>query len=289
VRIGLQIPRFHWAGGPAEIAPKLAEIARTADAGGFSSLWVMDHLFQIRSIGKVEEAMLEAYTTLGYIAGQTRRVELGTMVTAVSYRSPGLLMKQISTLDVLSGGRAWLGIGAGWYEREARGLGLSFPPLRERFERLEETLKIARHMFAGDRAPFYGRHTMLAEPLNEPLPLHRPRILIGGGGEQKTLRLVARYADACNLFARLPAWQLKRKLDILREHCDAEGRAFDEIELTVLAQLNPLRSSAQAILDELGELRELGFSHVIASFAQVETLRPLELMATDVIPRAADL
>jgi alkanesulfonate monooxygenase SsuD/methylene tetrahydromethanopterin reductase-like flavin-dependent oxidoreductase (luciferase family) len=182
-----------------------------------------------------------------------------------------------------------MGIGAGWYEREARGLGLSFPPLKSRFEQLEETLKIARHLFDGESQPIYGKHFMLAEPINEPRPLHRPRILIGGGGERKTLRLVARYADACNLFARLPAWQLKRKLDILREHCEAEGRVFEDIELTALAQLNPLRSSAQAILDELGELRQLGFHTVIASFSQVETLRPLELMATDVIPRAANL
>ena len=289
MKIGLQIPRFHWPGGPADIAPKLAHIARTADEAGFSSLWVMDHLFQISSIGKVDEPMLESYTTLAFLAGQTQRIELGSMVTAASYRSPGLLIKQVSTLDVVSGGRAWLGIGAGWYEREARGLGLNFPVLKRRFEQLEETLKIARQMFDGDRRPIYGKHFQLAEPLNSPLPLHRPRILIGGGGEKKTLRLVARYADACNLFARVPSGDLAWKLEVLRQHCESEGRDYDTLEKTALAQLNPMRSSPQAILAKLSELARIGFQTVIASFAQVETLQPLELMARDVLPRAAEL
>jgi F420-dependent oxidoreductase-like protein len=289
MKIGLQIPRFHWPGGPADIALKLADIARTADEAGFSSLWVMDHLFQISSIGKVDEPMLESYTTLAFLAGQTQRIELGSMVTAAGYRSPGLLIKQVSTLDVMSGGRAWLGIGAGWYEREARGLGLNFPVLKRRFEQLEETLKIARQMFDGDRRPIYGKHFHLAEPLNSPLPLHRPRILIGGGGEKKTLRLVARYADACNLFARLPIGDLAWKLEVLRQHCESEGRDYDTLEKTALAQLNPLRSSPQAILAKLSELARIGFQTVIASFAQVETLQPLELMARDVLPRAAEL
>ncbi|HYW88524.1 MAG TPA: LLM class flavin-dependent oxidoreductase, partial [Chloroflexota bacterium] len=209
--------------------------------------------------------------------------------TAASYRSPGLLIKQVSTLDVVSGGRAWLGIGAGWYEREARGLGLNFPVLKRRFEQLEETLKIARQMFDGDRRPIYGKHFQLAEPLNSPLPLHRPRILIGGGGEKKTLRLVARYADACNLFARVPIGDLAWKLEVLRQHCESEGRDYDTLEKTALAQLNPMRSSPQAILAKLSELARIGFQTVIASFAQVETLQPLELMARDVLPRAAEL
>jgi F420-dependent oxidoreductase-like protein len=289
MKIGLQIPRFDWPGGPADIAPQLAQIARTADEAGFSSLWVMDHLLQISSIGKVDEPMLESYTTLAFLAGQTQRIELGTMVTAAGYRSPGLLIKQVSTLDVVSGGRAWLGIGAGWYEREARGLGLNFPVLKRRFEQLEETLKIARQMFDGDRQPIYGKHFHLAEPLNSPLPLHRPRILIGGGGEKKTLRLVARYADACNLFARVPIGDLAWKLEVLRQHCESEGRDYDTLEKTALAQLNPMRSSPQAILAKLSELARIGFQTVIASFAQVETLQPLELMARDVLPRAAEL
>jgi len=229
VKVGLQLPRFHWPGGAAEIRGRLKDIARTAEQAGFGSLWLMDHLLQIRAMGGVEDEILESYTTLGFLAASTERLELGTMVTAVSYRSPGLLLKQVSTLDVLSGGRAWLGIGAGWYEREARGLGLSFPRLSTRFEQLEETLEIARRAWQGSREPIYGKHFTLAEPIVSPMPLHRPRILIGGDGERKTLRLVARFADACNLFGRLPAWQLGNKLDVLLEHCQAEGRDYDEI------------------------------------------------------------
>ncbi len=289
MRLGLQLNRFQWAGGPAETARQLAQIGRAAEEGGFSSLWVMDHLFQIGSVGKVDEPMLESYTTLGFLAAQTQRIELGTLVTAVSYRSPGLLVKQVTTLDVLSAGRAWLGLGAGWYEREARGLGLSFPRRTDRFAQLEETLKIARRMFDGNTDPIYGKHFNLAEPLNAPLPLHRPRILVGGGGESRTLRLVARYADACNLFARLPPGDLAWKLEVLRQHCEAEGRDYDAIEKTTLANLNPLRQPADALLRKLEELGRIGFQTVIASFAQVETLRPLELMARDVLPRAAAL
>jgi F420-dependent oxidoreductase-like protein len=289
VKLGLQIPRLQWDGGPAEIAAHLKRIAQAAEEAGFSSLWVMDHLFQIRSIGKVDEPMLESYTTLGFLAACTERIELGTMVTAGTYRSPGVLIKQVSTLDVLSAGRAWLGIGAGWYEREARGLGLNFPRTKTRFEYLEETLKIAEQMFEGNTQPFYGKHAQLAEPLNSPLPLHRPRILIGGGGERKTLALVARYADACNLFARLTNAQLAHKLEVLRGHCETAGRDYDSLEKTALAQFNPQRQPAQLIVDRLGELAQLGFGTVIASFAQVETLRPLELIARDVMPRAATL
>ena len=207
-----------FAGGPAQIGPTLAQIGREADNVGFASVWLMDHFFQIRSIGKVEEPMLEAYSTLGFLAAHTQRVQLGTMVTGVMYRHPGALVKQVTTLDVLSGGRAWLGIGAGWYEREARGLGLPFPRVKERFELLEETLRIAKHMWRNDTSPIYGKHYSLAEPLSSPAPLRQPHppILIGGGGEHKTLRLVARYADACNLFARYGAAELRRKLDVLR-------------------------------------------------------------------------
>jgi F420-dependent oxidoreductase-like protein len=249
----------------------------------------MDHMFQISSVGKTDEPMLEAYTTLAFVASGTRRIELGTLVTAAPYRSPGILVKQVSTLDVLSGGRAWLGIGAGWYEREARGLGLAFPRRKVRFEQLEETLKIARQMFDGRADAIHGKHFHLAEPLNAPLPLHRPRILVGGGGETKTLRLVARYADACNLFARLPPGDLAWKLEVLRQHCEAEKRDYDTLEKTALAQLSPLRQSPDATLKKLEDLGRIGFQTVIASFAQVETLQPLELMARDVLPRAADL
>jgi F420-dependent oxidoreductase-like protein len=291
VKIGLQIPRFHWAGGVPEIPEKLAAIARAADDAGFASIWLMDHLFQIRSIGAVEEEMLEAYTTLGYLAAQTRNVRLGTLVTGVHYRHPGVLIKQVTTLDVLSRGRAWLGIGAGWYERESRGLGIPFPPLRERFARLEETLQIAQAMWRGDVSPIYGREFQLAEPINSPAPISQPHppILVGGGGERQTLRLVARYADACNLFTRYGRRDLTRKLSILQEHCADIGRPYAEIDRTSLGQWNTARKSAQQILDELGELREIGFTTAIASLTGVETLKPIEVLARDVIPHAAKL
>jgi F420-dependent oxidoreductase-like protein len=291
MKIGLQIPRFHWAGGAPTIAENLAAIARTADEAGLASIWLMDHLFQIRSIGSVEEEMLEAYTTLGFLAAHTRKVRLGTLVTGVHYRHPGVLIKQVTALDVLSGGRAWLGIGAGWYERESRGLGVPFPPVGERFARLEETLKIAHAMWRGDTSPIYGKHFQLAEPLNSPAPLSQPRppILVGGGGERKTLRLVAQYADACNLFTRYGRRDLTRKLDKLREYCEQAGRPYSEIDRTSLGQWDPLRKSAQQIVDELGELSSMGFTTAIASLRAVETLKPIELLARDVIPHAERL
>ncbi|HXW00278.1 MAG TPA: LLM class F420-dependent oxidoreductase, partial [Anaerolineae bacterium] len=200
MRIGLQIPSFTWPGGAAEIGPRLAEIAKTADEAGFYSLWVMDHFFQIDMIGPPDDPMLESYAALSYLAGITRRAKLGTLVTGVTYRHPGILVKTVSTLDVVSGGRAYLGIGAAWNEREAVGLGAPFPPIKERFERLEETLQIARRMWANNREPYQGQYYHLTEPINNPQPLSRPHppILIGGMGENKTLRLVAQYADACN-------------------------------------------------------------------------------------------
>jgi alkanesulfonate monooxygenase SsuD/methylene tetrahydromethanopterin reductase-like flavin-dependent oxidoreductase (luciferase family) len=209
----------------------------------------------------------------------------------VHYRHPGILVKQVTALDVLSEGRAWLGIGAGWYERESKGLGVPFPPLKERFERLEETLKIAHQMWRGDSAPFYGKHVQLAEALNSPPPLSEPHppILIGGGGERKTLRLVARYADACNLFARYPRRDLVRKLGKLRQYCEEEGRAYEAIDKTTLTQWNPGRQSPQEIVDQLGELREIGFDTVIASLRAVETLKPIEILARDVFPQAEKL
>ncbi|MGI9149269.1 MAG: LLM class F420-dependent oxidoreductase [Chloroflexota bacterium] len=291
MKLGLQISRFRWPGGPPHIASTLAGIARAADEAGYASIWVMDHLFQIASIAKPEEEMLEAYTTLGFLAGHTRRARLGTLVTGVHYRHPGVLVKQVTTLDVLSEGRAWLGIGAGWYERESKGLGVAFPPVKERFECLEETLKIAHHMWRGNTAPVYGKHFQFAEPLNSPAPISKPHppILIGGGGERKTLRLVAQYGDACNLFARLPKHQLARKLEKLRHYCDETGRPFDAIDKTALTQWNTGGTSASAVVDQLGELHELGFDTVIASLTGVETLKPIEIVARDVFPQAETL
>jgi F420-dependent oxidoreductase-like protein len=291
VKIGLQIPRFRWPDGPEHTAATLREIARAADDAGFSSIWLMDHFFQIASIGKPEEPMLEAYTTLGFLAGCTTRVQLGTLVTGVHYRHPGVLLKQVTTLDVLSGGRAWLGIGAGWYERESRGLGVPFPVLKDRFGRLEETLRIAHHMWRGDLQPFYGKHFQLNEPLCSPMPIAQPHppILVGGGGEQKTLRLVARYADACNLFARYSRADLTRKLDLLRGYCAEADRPYEAISKTALTQWNTSRKSADAIVNEIGELREIGFDTVIASLNAIETLKPIEALQRDVFSQAERL
>jgi alkanesulfonate monooxygenase SsuD/methylene tetrahydromethanopterin reductase-like flavin-dependent oxidoreductase (luciferase family) len=202
-----------------------------------------------------------------------------------------VLVKQVTTLDVLSGGRAYLGIGAGWYERESAGLGVPFPSRRERFERLEETLKIADHMWRGDTQPFYGKYFQLAEPLNSPAPISQPHppILIGGGGERKTLRFVARYADACNLFARLPVYDLARKLEKLRDYCNEEGRPYDSIDKTALADWNLARRAPEQILNQLRELRELEFDTVIVSLKDVETLKPIEILARDIFPRAERL
>jgi F420-dependent oxidoreductase-like protein len=292
MRIGLQIPRFHWAGGPPRMAETLASIAHTADEAGMVSIWLMDHFFQISSVGKAEEEMLEAYTTLGFLAAHTRRARLGTLVTGVHYRHPGVLVKQVTTLDVLSQGRAWLGIGAGWNERESKGLGVPFPPRSDRFERLEETLKIAHAMWGpGPVVPVYGKHFQLAEPINSPPGLSQPHppILVGGGGEQKTLRLVARYADACNLFTRYGPGELAWKLNVLQGYCEEYGRPYSDIDRTSLGQWDPVRKSPAAIVDELGKLHEMGFTTAIASLRGVETLKPLEILARDVIPQAERL
>jgi F420-dependent oxidoreductase-like protein len=263
MRIGLQVPSFTFPGGPEQIAPAFGRIVREADQGGLDSLWVMDHFFQIVGVGPSEEPMLEGYSALAYAAAVTERITLGTMVTGVTYRHPGILIKTATTLDVLSGGRAWLGIGAAWNEEESRGLGIAFPPTAERFERLEETLRLAHQMWKGDEAPFEGEHYRLERPLNSPPALRRPHppILVGGGGEKKTLRFVAKYADACNLF---DADELPRKLEVLREHCEREGRDYGEIEKTSLSLL-PGTPSADEAVDVIGRLAERGVDHAIFS------------------------
>ena len=264
MRIGIQLPSFSYPTG-SDTAATFARIAREADEVGLHSLWVMDHFFQIGSVGKPEEPMLESWSTLAYAAAVTKRITLGTLVTGAAYRHPGVLVKTVTTLDVLSGGRAWLGIGAAWYEEESLGLGVPFPPLAERFERLEETLRIAHQMWAGDESPFKGTHYQLDRPLNSPSTVRRPHppILIGGGGEKKTLRLVAKYADACNLF---DSPELPRKLEVLREHCAREGRAYSEIEKTVVSALPGDATAAQAV-DVCGRHAERGIDHVIFSRA----------------------
>lgn len=290
MRIGLQIPDLTWPGGPSTMGADLARIVRTADEGGFSSIAVMDHLFQIGNVGPADNDMLEAYATLGFIAANTSRAQLYTLVTAATYRSPGLLAKTVTTLDVLSGGRAALGIGAGWNAEEAGGLGLSFPPTAERFERLEETLRICLQMWAGDDSAFTGQHYTLERPLNVPQSLSRPHppIMIGGMGEKKTLRLVAKYAQACNLFVTP---ELSRKLEVLREHCEREGRDYDEIEKTAYFpfDLGAGSENVGAILDDLGAHAELGIQSVIGQVKNVSQITPLETIATEIIPIAAKL
>jgi F420-dependent oxidoreductase-like protein len=291
MRIGLQIPSFTWPDGPAKLAGRLADIGRAADEAGFASLWVMDHFFQIQMVGKVDEPMLEAYSTLGYLAGVTGRVRLGVLVTGVVYRHPGILVKTATTLDVLTGGRSYFGIGAAWNERESRGLGVPFPGIKERFERLEEALQIARQMWSGQVGPYDGKHYQLAEALNRPQPISRPHppILIGGMGEKKTLRLVAEYADACNLFASAGPDVLRRKLDALRRHCDEIGRPYDEIERTTLgtANLAPGAMTAPRIIETCRSLAEIGIQHAIFNIPNVFEKGPLEIFGKEVIPAAA--
>lgn len=264
MRLGVHVASFTWPGGPAAIGPTLADIARAVEDGGGSSLTVMDHYFQMDQFAPAEEPMLEGYTTLGFLAAVTSRVELGLLVTGVTYRYPGLLAKIVTTLDVLSGGRGRLGIGAAWYEREHVGLGVPFPPVAERFERLEETLRICRQMWSGEGGTFEGRHYRLAEALSSPESVSRPRprIMVGGAGERKTLRLVARYADACNLFAASPD-EVRHKLDVLRDHCDAEGTDYDHIDKTILhVGAPPIGSGAGPFLDAMASYAEHGVGEV---------------------------
>jgi F420-dependent oxidoreductase-like protein len=290
VRIGVQIPDFQAGGGPDRLGAALAEVATAADDAGFWSIAVMDHFFQIGVVGPPENSMLEAYTTLGYLAACTSRVSLLTLVTGAVYRYPGVLAKIVTTLDVLSGGRAWLGIGAAWNEEESRGLGIGFPPVAERFERLEETLQICLQMWSGDETPFHGAHYQLERPLNRPQALSQPHppIMIGGGGERKTLRLVARYAQACNLF---PVPDLARKLDVLRAHCEAEGTDYDAIVKTCyfVFDVGDQGQNVQEIIDRLGGLAELGFDAAIGQVVDVWSVRPLEVIGSRIIPAVASL
>ncbi|MCE0764751.1 LLM class F420-dependent oxidoreductase [Pseudonocardia kujensis] len=286
MKIGLQVSDFTVPGGPPALAADLRRVAVAAEDAGFARLAVADHLWQIPANGSAESEMLEAYTTLGYLAACTSRVELLTWVSAVMFRQPALLAKCVTTLDVLSGGRAWLGVGAGWYAEEARGLGLPFPPTAERFDRLEETLQICLQMWSDEDKPYSGRHYTLERTLNVPQPLRRPPILVAGGGERRTLRLVAQYADACNLFA---SPELGRKLDVLREHCAAVGRDYDEIEKTVVLPMDPGPGGehVDALLTELERLAGLGFAHAHTRVAGATGIAPLELFGERVIPAAA--
>jgi F420-dependent oxidoreductase-like protein len=290
MKLGLHIPDFTWDGGPRALRDKLGDIAARAEQAGYDRVSVMDHVWQIGHLGPPEHEMLEAYTTLGYLAARTERVKLLTVVTAVVYREPGLLAKAVTTLDVLSGGRAMLGIGAAWNEEESRGLGLFFPSTAERFERLEEALQIFQQMWSDDEGPYEGKHYRLARTLNSPQPLSRPHppILIGGAGERKTLRLVAQYADACNIF---DSPELAHKLQVLREHCDRLGRDYDEIEKTaqVRFDLGPNGERVEQTIEHLHALAGLGIQVAHGGLANVSRPGTLELVAERVIPAVADL
>jgi F420-dependent oxidoreductase-like protein len=291
VKIGIHLPQLTYPGGPAALAAALARIAAHAEDAGVDRISVMDHVWQIGNHGPVEHDMLEAYTTLGFLAAHTSRVRLLTLVTGVTYRDPGLLAKAVTTLDVLSGGRAMLGIGAAWNEEEARGLGLFFPPMAERFERLEETLQICLQMWADDEGPYDGAHYHLRRTLNVPQSLSRPHppILIGGGGEKKTLRLVARYAQACNLFP-VPDPGLTHKLEVLRAHCEREGRDYDDIEKTVVFgfDVGPRGERVSELIARLRQFADLGIQVVHGRVEAVHELTPLTILGERVIPAVAD-
>jgi F420-dependent oxidoreductase-like protein len=288
MKLGLHISSFTWPGGTKRIHSDLAAIARAADDAGFDRISVMDHLWQIGVIGPPEQNMLEAYTALGYLAAHTSRAKLLTLVTGVVYREPGMLAKMATTLDVLSAGRAMLGIGAAWNQEEARGLGLPFPPTAERFERLEEALRIVLQMWDDDEGPYQGKHYHLERTLNNPQPLTRPHppILIGGSGEKKTLRLVARYAQACNLF---PGPDLDRKLDVLRAHCEAEGRPYDDIEKTVMFHfdLGDRGARVDETIDGLRRMADLGFTVAHGSLRNAADVDQFGYFAERIIPAVA--
>ena len=316
MRIGLHIGRFDWPESSTPLSEKLTEMAQAADEAGFYSLTVMDHLFQLGTRfgeihGPVDAPMLEGYSTIAYLAAKTRRIKLGLLVTCNYFRHPGLLVKTVSTIDVLTGGRVYFGIGAGGGERETKGLGIPFPPLRERMERLEETLQIAKHIWAGETSPFEGQYYQLTEPINVPQPLSKPHppILIGGSGEKKTLRLVAQYADVCNFVVGSPLsdeifgtmarqegsygeWLsevgkfTQHKFEILRQHCDAVGRPFDEIDKSIVTyiELSPKMMSTTEVLQLCRDFADMGFGYVIFVILNGYEIEPLVKFGREIIP-----
>ena len=292
MRMGLAVTRFDWPGAPGSIGPLFGRIARRAEQAGFGSLWVMDHFFQIPLFGPPEQEMLEAYSVLAFAAGKTEEIELGTLVTGVTHRHPGVLVKTATTLDVLSGGRAWFGIGAAGYGEDHAGLGIPLPSAAERFERLEETLRIAHQMWAGGGEPFEGEHYHLGRTLNSPNSVKRPHppVLIGGGGERKTLRLVAKYADACNLFDAFGVGFVRDKLSVLRGHCEAEGRPYGEVEKTTYGRLALSRDGVgdtetpEQAVERYHALAEEGVDHAIVTLADPHEDGAFDLVAREVIP-----
>jgi F420-dependent oxidoreductase-like protein len=303
VKIGLQIPYYTYPGTQEPLADTFARIVRDAEAAGFDSIWVMDHYFQLEGLGPADAEMVECYSALSYAAALTQKVQLGPLVVGVTYRHPGILVKTATALDVLSKGRSCFGVGAAWFEREHKALGVEFPPLKERFERLEETLQIAHQMWSGDAGAYNGRHYQLAEAINVPNSVQRPHppIMIGGTGEQKTFRMIAQYADACNIFTWRGTDYVRQKYDALRERCEEQGRPYGEIEKTTLSELNVTRDgklpddahkapdhgptmTSDAAIDYFQELAEIGTDHVIFNSMVVHIPGALDVLAEDVIP-----
>lgn len=294
MKIGLQIPSFKYPGGATAIRPKLKEIVTSAEEAGFYSLWVMDHFYQIDGLfGEAyTDPMMEAYTTLGYFAGLTEKAYLGVLVTGAIYRYPSVLMKMVNTLDILSGGRAYLGIGAAWYENEARGFGIPYPSTAERFDLLEDTLKLARALWECDEISYEGKRFSAPAITNNPHPLSspHPRLLIGGTGPNKTLRMVAQYADACNIGNWAGRENMQKALDTLKGHCEALGRDYNTVEKTTLCTANLLADDTpDSILHLLQDLSKMGFTHTIFNMPEVYKITPLETFGKEIIPEAAGL
>lgn len=295
MHIGLQIPSFKYPGGAAAIRPTLKEIVTTAEAVGFHSFWVMDHFYQIDNLfGEAySDPMMESYTTLGYLAGLTEKAFLGTLVTGVIYRLPSILLKMVNTLDILSGGRAYFGVGAGWYQQEAEGFGVRYPDTSERFEWLEDTLQLAHALWSGDETSFTGKRFSAPKMTNSPRPVSqpRPRILIGGAGPTKTLRMAAQYADAVNFFESSGLDRMRQSLETLKGHCDRLGRSYDAIEKTSLstAHLSAGEDTVSGILERLQSLSNLGITHAIFNMPNVYEIAPLETFGREIIPAAAEL
>ena len=294
MHVGLQIPSFKYPGGTAAIRPKLKEIVTIAEEGGFYSLWVMDHFYQIKGMfGEAyTDPMLEAYTTLGYFAGLTEKAYLGVLVTGVIYRYPSVLMKMVNTLDILSGGRAYLGIGAAWYEDEAKGYGIPYPSTSERFEQLEDNLKLAKALWSSDETSFIGKHFSAPAITNNPRPLSNPhpRIMIGGTGPKKTLRMVAQYADACNIGDWVGKENMQKGLDTLKEHCENLGRDYDTIEKTSLGTVHlSEKDTVDGVIKRIKALSAMGFTHAIFNMPDVYKITPLEIFAKEIIPAVAEL
>jgi F420-dependent oxidoreductase-like protein len=288
LKFGLQVNSFTWPGGTAAIGPTLARVTKTADEAGFDSIWVMDHFFQIRGLGPPEAPMLEGLTALGFMAAHSQRARLGLMVGGIHYRQPGVWIKAHTTLDIVSGGRAWFGIGAAWNEEESAALGFPMPPLRERFEWLEDTLRMAHAMWTGGSGTaerFEGKHLTATRLLNSPQSISRPRvpIMIGGGGERKTLRLVAQYGDACNVFGGPE--RIAHKYSVLREHCERLGRPYEEIERSTLQSVDLEHETPARIVDRFGALGEAGAQHILFSLRGVHDSAKLERIAAEVFPQ----